>query len=267
MDDFVEIKTDKHIKEKIKSELNRYSDKFYWNIKFNTSLLMSSVNSETTNVTNEYGNILHAKIFYIPYDNIIVIEPQDKYADDVYYFLNVSKGVCSENGKKLKDEIHIRFKLKNKKIAEIKTFKGEVKFKKIPLSLRLNLPYIRISTKLIKESGKPSNYEYKMPVLIMPYFMWPLVICILMFFFMPKYVPYIVGFPICILMNILQIIIVIIQYTGKRRKSILYYNKGVYSYNCRELLDALEHFKKAYEIDSNNTSAEVAIIKVNRYLT
>lgn len=265
MDDFVEIKTNKEIKNKIKSELNRYSDKFYWNIKFNVPLLMSSVNSETTNVTNEYGDILQAKVFYIPFDNIICIEPQEKYADDVYYLLNISTGVRSENGQSLKNEIHIRFKLKNKKIAEIKTFKGEITFKKIPLSLRLNLPYIRISTKFFTIGGK-SNYEYRMPVLIMPYFVIPFVICIITFLLMPKYIEYIVGYPICLVMTVLQIIITIIQYRGKRRKSILCYNKGVYFYNSKQLLDALDCFEEAYKIDSSNTSAKNAIIKVNKYL-
>lgn len=264
MDDFLEIKTDKKIKEKIKSELKGYSDKFYWNIRFNVPLLMDSVNSQTTNVTNEYGDVLQAKIFYIPYDNIIVIEPKERYADDVYYFLNVSTGVQSENGQSLKNELHIRFKLKNKKIAEIKTFKGEIKFKKIPLSLRLNLPYIRISTKFIKNKG--DNYEYRMPILIMPYFIIPIIACIIVYFSMPK-LPILIGFPICIALNIAQIIILIVQYRGKRRKSILYYNKGVHCYNSRRLLDALDCFQMAYETDKDNTSAKAAVIKVNKYLS
>lgn len=265
MDDFVEVKTNKKLKGKIKSELNKYSDKFYWNIRFNVPLLMSSVNAETTNVTNEYGDILQAKVFYIPYDNIICIEPQEKYADDVYYFLNISTDVRAENGHSLKDEVHIRFKLKNKKIAEIKTFKGEVRFKKIPLSLRLNLPYIRISTKFFSLGGK-DNYEYRMPVLIMPYFVLPFIICILVFFMMPKFISFIVGYPLCLALTIFQIVILIIQYRSKRRKSIVAHNRGVYYYNTRQLLDALECFEEAYEIDSTNKATEKAIAKVNRYL-
>jgi len=265
MDDFVEIKTNKEIKNKVKSELRRYTDNFYWNIKFNVPLLMSSVNPETTNVTNEYGDLLQAKVFYIPYDNIICIEPQEKYADDIYYFLNISTGVCSENGHSLKNEIHIRFKLKNKKIAEIKTFKGEIKFKKIPLSLRLNLPYVRISTRFFRLGGK-AGYEYRMPVLIMPYFILPFIICLIIYFLMPKYINYLIGYPICLVMIVFQIVITIIQYRGKRRKSILYYNKGVHFYNSRQLLDALDYFEEAYKIDSSNSSAKNAILKVNKYL-
>lgn len=265
MSDFVEIKADKNIKSKIQNHLNGYSDKFFWSIKFNIPLLMSSVNSNTTNVTNEYGEVLKAKVFYIPYENLIVIEPQERYADNIYYFLNVSTAVKAENGQNLKNELHIRFKLKNRKIAELKTFKGEIKFKKIPLSLRLNLPYIRITTRFL-DSGKFNNYEYRMPILIMPYFVVPLIVCIITFLLMPKYINFLIGYPICIAMIILQMIIIIIQYRSKRRKSIYYHNKGVDLYNSRQLLDALEYFQKAYEIDNTNKASKEAIDKVNRYL-
>lgn len=264
MNDFIEIKANKSIKNKIKSNFNGYTNRFFWNIKFNIPLLMTSVNSETTNVTNEFGEILQAKVFYIPYDNMLVIEPHESYADDVYYFLNVSKGVCSENGQNLKNEIHIRFKLKNKKIAEIRTFKGEIRFKKVPLSIRLNLPYIRISNKF--GIGMKSNYEYRMPILIFPYFILPIFICIVTFLLIPRNIDYMVGYSICIAMIILQIVVFIVQYNGKRRKSIFYHNKGVNCYNSRQLLDALDFFEKAHQIDKNNKASEEAINKVNRYL-
>jgi len=263
MSDFVEVKTDKKTKGKIHSELNNYSNKFYWNIQFNIPLQMNTINSDTTNVTNEYGDILKAKVFYVPYEKVIVIEPQDNYADDTYYFLNISKGVCSENGTSLKNEVHIRFKLKNKKIVEVKSFKGEVKFKTIPLSLRLNLPYFRISSKY---SNKPLAYDFKMPYLIMPYFLLPIILCFFVFLYMPRHLDYIICFPICIVLTLMQLVIIVIQYRGKRKKAISMYNQGVTHYNSRELLDALDCFKLAYDIDSTNQTIKNAIIKVNRYL-
>jgi tetratricopeptide (TPR) repeat protein len=265
MDDFVEIKADKNIRDKIKSELDRYSDNFYWNIKFNIPLLSSSVNSETTNVSNKYGDILKAKIFYIPYENIIVIEPREKYCDNVYYFLNISTGVLSENGQHLKTEIHIRFKLKNKKITEISTIKGKIKFKKAPISLRLNLPYIALYSKSSYKKAK--EYDYKLPTIVYPYFIFPLFICLFIYWLMPNYLSYIIGFPICIVLNLIQIVIIIMQYKSKHRISISYYNLGVKYYNKKELLDALDCFKKSFEIDSSNHSAQSAIVKVENYLS
>ncbi len=266
MNDFLEIKAKKNIKNGIKNELKEYSDNFCWSIKFNVPLLMQSVNSKTTNITNEYGEVVNAKIFYVPFDNIIAIQPQEKYANDVYYFLNISKEVCSENGKNFKEEIHIRFKLKNKNISELKTFKGLLKFKKIPLSIRLNLPYFKILLKPFGKFGKLNKYEHKIPKVIMPYFILPFISCIIVFFLMPKYISHILGFGTCFVLTLIQIVIFIIEYKSKRRKSVNSYNKGASYFNSRQILDALDYFEEAYKLDNNNTLAQMAIVRVNKYL-
>ncbi len=101
----------------------------------------------------------------------------------------------------------------------------------------------------------------------MPYFLLPMILSLFVFIYMPKYWDYIICFPVCIALTVLQFIIVILQYKGKRRTAISLYNQGVDCYNKRELLDALDYFKIAYETDPTNLTIKQAIIKTNRYLT
>lgn len=98
-------------KNKVHQALRFQTGKFVWRIKFNLPLKASSVNNQTCFVTSASGAILKANIHYKSEGNYIEVEPQEAYSKEQSYFLHVTTQVTALNGKKLKQEIQIKFKV------------------------------------------------------------------------------------------------------------------------------------------------------------
>lgn len=99
------------LKTKVKQDLKFKTGIFVWRIKFNTPLDPLSVTSDTTYVSNEAGERMQAKIRYDAENMQIEIEPLVPYAQDEYYYLNITTKVKSRNGQKLTKPYQIKFKL------------------------------------------------------------------------------------------------------------------------------------------------------------
>lgn len=97
--------------DRVHQNLKFKTGKFVWQIKFNTPLDPSSVNSINLYVTTINLSPLSTNIRYDAALNIIEIEPMDSYNKDESYILHITTKVRSRGGKNLKNPISIQFKL------------------------------------------------------------------------------------------------------------------------------------------------------------
>ena len=97
--------------DRVHQNLRFKTGKFVWQIKFNTPLDPSSVNSINLYVTNVNLAPLSTNIRYDASLNIIEIEPMDSYLKDESYILHITTKVKSRGGKNLKKPVSIQFKL------------------------------------------------------------------------------------------------------------------------------------------------------------
>lgn len=99
------------LKTKVKQDLKFKTGIFLWRVKFNTPLDPASVTNDSMFVSKTNGERLQAKIHYDAENMQIEVEPLVPYAQDEYYYLNITTLVRSKNGQKLSKPLQIKFKL------------------------------------------------------------------------------------------------------------------------------------------------------------
>lgn len=99
------------LKSKVKQDLKFKTGIFVWRVRFNTPLDPASVSNESMFVSNASGERVKAKIRYDAENMQIEVEPLEPYAQEEYYFLNITTLVKSKNGQKLSKPLQIKFKL------------------------------------------------------------------------------------------------------------------------------------------------------------
>ena len=96
-------------KSKVRQSLKFQTGNFVWQVKFNLPLLKSSVNNKSCFVTTADGRPLNTTIHYNPSSQTIEIAPLEAYERHETYILTVTTKVSSLHGKRLKQNIQIRF--------------------------------------------------------------------------------------------------------------------------------------------------------------
>ena len=96
---------------KVKQNLKFKTGKFVWRVKFTAPLDPATVNNMNLYVTDTSGTPLKTAIHYNSDTNEIEIDPQESYAKDSSYILNISKRVRSIGGQNLKSDISLQFKV------------------------------------------------------------------------------------------------------------------------------------------------------------
>lgn len=99
------------LKAKVKQDLKFKTGIFVWRVRFNTPLDPSTVTNESMFVSTNTGERMQAKIRYDAENMQIEVEPLVPYAQDEYYYLNITTLVKSKNGQKLSKPLQIKFKL------------------------------------------------------------------------------------------------------------------------------------------------------------
>ncbi len=99
------------LKTKVKQDLKFKTGIFVWRVKFNTPLDPNSVNNDTMFISSVDGKRLEAKIRYDALENQIEVEPLVPYAQDEFYYLNITTNVKSKNGQRLSKPYQIKFKI------------------------------------------------------------------------------------------------------------------------------------------------------------
>lgn len=96
---------------KVHQNLKFKTGKFVWQIRFNTPLDPSTINSINLYVTNTNMVPLSTEITYEPTLYMIEIAPMESYNKEESYILHITTNVKSKGGKPLKQPIKIQFKL------------------------------------------------------------------------------------------------------------------------------------------------------------
>ncbi len=96
---------------KVKQDLKFKTGVFVWRVKFNTPLDPATITNESMFVSKTTGERIQAKIHYDAENLQIEVEPLVPYAQDEYYYLNITTMVKSKNGQKLGKPLQIKFKL------------------------------------------------------------------------------------------------------------------------------------------------------------
>jgi hypothetical protein len=96
---------------RVKQDLKYRTGNFVWRIKFNIPLNPSSVNNQNLYVTTDVGTPLKTNIRYDSVNNCIEIEPLEAYSINESYTLHITKNVSSSKGRRLQNEVAIKFKL------------------------------------------------------------------------------------------------------------------------------------------------------------
>lgn len=97
--------------EKVHQNLKFKTGKFVWQIRFNTALDPSTVNSINLYVTTVNMAPMSTDITYDPTMNTIEIMPLDSYNKNESYILHITTNVKSKGGKQLKQPVKVQFKL------------------------------------------------------------------------------------------------------------------------------------------------------------
>jgi hypothetical protein len=260
------------LKGKIRSNITVGDDKVLWYIKFNMALDAESVNRRTMNVTERNGYIVPTEIEYDENRNLISICPTDCYAQNEYYLLFISRKVRGSNGKPLKRQINIMFKLVGNQIAEFRI-----------LDPKYILPELRKRPKGYVPQGdvvyppsvaKAYTFDrkrfdrlpkHKLPM--QPFFFNPLVVVAglgtaVAGLVIENQTVMIVG----TVLAILGLLHIGWQFTRPKLRSKMLYNTGVAMFNGGNYKAAKRTFIKAAEVDEFNEYAEYATAKVEFYL-
>ena len=253
------------IKDKIHTNIvDEDIDKIYWYIKFNKSLNKLTVSNQTMQVTDTYGFKMKTDISYDSGRNVIVISPIDSYMENKYYILSVSNQVESEDGEKLKKEIHILFKLFNSKISKYEVLKSTAK---IPAPRERPDDYDEIMIKLYtftddedSDIGKDQLVYQNMKINV--YWALPGVVLLIVSVFLNLTTLLIASAVLCGL----GFLVIAKQLSNKELRSIIQYNMGALYFNKEKYKKAKARFRKAVALDSNNERAEYALTKVNFYI-
>lgn len=255
------------LKDKVHVDIKNLGDKIYWYIKFNLTLDAESVSNQNMNVTDTQGFLLDTEITYSTKKNLIVINPLEDYLQNHYYLLNISTAVRSENLNNLKNDIHILFKLKGRKVSE---------FKILPANVRVPEPRRRPAKKSVAD--KPTNsrvYSFekyidkeslgdKLPIADIT--LNPLIgaaglIMTIVSMIFGK--PLIIG--ACGAVALIGVVHIVIQLLRKDQRSNFIYNRGVRKFNRDKFDKAEKCFNKALEINPDNEFAEYAKNKISYF--
>ncbi|MDR1705831.1 MAG: hypothetical protein LBS19_14260 [Clostridiales bacterium] len=252
---------------KLKVRLDDSEGPVLWYIKFNIVLDPESVSSETTTVTETNGYILETDIAYDTERNLIVITPTDPYEEGVFYVLTISKKVRSAGGQQMGRDIHILFKIKNKKIEEYKMVPAGTKIaaaRKKPEKLKAQTaarvygfsPEQKKRIESVKAGTLPfdkMNINIALAVLSIP---------VTLIGVIGALTPVVYAGAALLLGGILHIII---QLRNKSRRSAFQYNAGVFLFNAGRYKAALKRFERAVELNPHNEMAEHAVNKSSFY--
>ena len=259
---------------KIQTKIEDNSDMIYWRIKFNMELDERTVTKKHMNVTDTRGFLLKTDVRY---DNkTIILIPVDSYESNRYYLLNISKKVRAESGTKLKQQIHILFKLMNNQVSEFEVLKSSVKTptpKKRPKDYEkkhMNPAYMVKNnpsaskvysfdkTKVEASQDKLLSVPIKINVIIG---IIGLLLSVLFIFLHMT-----LGLIVSLFIILAGVAHIIVQITNRRWRSVLAYNKGVRYFNQERYTIANAFFQKALMLDPENEIAEFATAKITFYL-
>lgn len=255
------------LKEKTSIDLDEGRlDVVYWYIRFNIPLDPESVNHETMDVMDVEGYIMRTDISYSDKKHQIVVSPLDTYEQDVYYILNISEKVKSAKGQHLRSKIHIMFKLLGSQISEYKILRETVSLPK---------PKPRPKDYDQKHAPRLKVYSFEKNMIInkdapLPYgsvdinLIIPVVGIVLVFisFFVSN--PYLSGFSG--LVALAGLFHIVFQLSGRKQRSQIAYNRGVYCFNKEQYAKANMLFRQALKENPDNELAEYATTKVSFYL-
>ncbi len=270
-DDFIKVKASSpELEKKIHIKITDAKEKIYWYIKFNIMLDEESITNENMFVTDREGYILNTEIKYKKRKNLIVISPLDDYAEGVYYILNITKNVRSENLNNLKNDIHILFKIKENRVSD---------FVILPPNVIVPKPIFRIRKPQGKdEETKPSStklYSFdkyinradmldKLPMADLSFN--PILGAIgIILTFASLFLKNIVIMGICGFIALMGLIHIVFQLTRPGFRSDFVYNRGVKKFNKDDFDKAAMLFDKALKINPNNEYAEYAKNKMSYY--
>ncbi len=255
-----------YLKNKIKVDVGERLEKANWYIKFNTALDPETINNNTMVVTETNGYILNTSISYRQSSNLIVISPLEEFKRDEYYILNISRNVHSAKGQKLGKEINILFKLVGGQISEFEILKSTAKVPKPrpkpkkPADLKTD---VRVySTGNDKFEGTES---YKLPYAPMTVNLYTaLAGMVVTLGGLPfNLLPVTAAGLVLILLGITHIIM---QFSKKSLRSVLFYNRGALAFNREKYNKAQRLLNKAFTANNENEMAEYALSKLKFYL-
>jgi hypothetical protein len=270
--------SDQELAGRIKVRLPNNDDPVYWYIKFNTVLDEHTVSHKTMTVTEENGYILDTEITYDITKNVIVIKPTDPYEEGIYYILTVTKKVSSKGGNRLKKDIHILFKIKDKRIDEYKTLPPETVVQKPrvkPEKLKREIAARAFFPDAVPKTAPKAVPKYvsklaKTKTASLPYGKMKINIILA-----------VLGIPVTVtglFLNIelvvyggagiliLGIVHLIVQMANKRKQSAVLYNIGVMFFNSGSYKKAAKRLAKSARLDPGNKMAEHAATEVKHYL-
>jgi hypothetical protein len=260
--------SDPDLADRIKVRLPNNSDPVYWYIKFNTALDPYTVSHKSMKVTEENGYILDTEITYDVNKNFIVIKPTDPYEEGIYYILTITKKVRSKSGNRLRRDIYILFKIKDRRIDEYKVLppdaiipkprKKPEKLKKLTVQ-RAYTPEIARKIEKTARAPRPSLPYGPMGInVVLAAISIPIVLAGI-FMGVPGWV---YGGALVLLAGIIH---VSFQMGNKRKRSSLIYNTGVMLFNAGVYKSAAKRLNKSAQLDPYNELAEYAAGKVKYY--
>jgi len=267
--------TNPGIKNKIRTNIAEDADTVFWYIRFNTGLDASSVSKKTMNVTERNGYIVNTDISYVSESRVISICPIDCYAQNEYYFLNISKKVKSDKGVNLKREIHIMFKIVGNQIAEFKILSPETKLPKSKKRPPGYLPNgelvfpVNPLNKVYTSTFKKEKFD-RLPQDKLPYetLKFNPIIAIIGLIVAGVGI-YLRNYGLVLAAAVIAaagFAHIIVQFTRKEKRATIRYNAGAFQFNRGRYKKARESFKQAAAFDERNEYAEYAAAKVKFYV-
>lgn len=262
-DEYIKIATSiPSLKNKVHVNIANPNDKIYWYIKFNLALDKESVSKKTMNVTEVNGYILDTDISYNELEHLIVINPLEEYVQNEYYLLNISKKVCSANKQRLKNDIHILFKLKGNIISEFKILPKGTKVpkpKKKPKQVQTNSKVYSFDR--FSDSEERSNSLPFADIMINPAIGAAGLVMTIASLLMGN----IIVISGCLAVVFIGLGHIILQLSKSNFRSNFFYNRGVKKFNNEKFEDAEKFFVKALNINPENEYAEYAKNKLSYF--
>jgi len=257
--------SDPELAGRVKVRLNDLSGPVLWFIKFNIILDPVTVSHKSMTVTETNGYILDTEITYDTAKNMIVMKPTDPYEEGIYYILTITRKVRSKGGNNLKRDIHIVFKIKDRRIEEYRILPPETvveKPRKKPEKLKRETAARAFSPEVKEKIDKT-------PAASLPYGKFGVNVLILVLgipaalsglLLDSQYV--VLGGAALVLAGIAHLCI---QLVNRKKRAAMVYNIGVMHFNAGFYKAAAKRFAKAHELDEQNELAEYAAGKVKFY--
>lgn len=258
------------LKNRIHTQIDPGSDEIYWKIKFNMELDESSISKKTMNVTDTKGYLLKTEIKYR--NSTIFLLPKDSYEPNQYYLLHISKKVKGKNAVKLKQEIHVLFKLVDNTIDSFQILKDNVaipKTKPRPKDYETTHMNSQNTVKTAPKESKPrfagdktlqDSREKLSSMPIKVNFIAGIIGLLLSIFSI--LIDFNIALMVSIAITFAGLLHIFYQISRKRWRCTLMYNRGVKHFNTERYDLANIYFLKAHKLDPNNNTVNIAINKV-----